>query len=102
LKSIYLIQSIETGCYKIGTSKNPNKRIEKLQTGNSSKLKIIFTFKSDLATQIEKILHRKYSHLKRHGEWFELSLNEELTFIKDCEYFEKNLNILKENENFFS
>ena len=98
---IYLIQSLEDGYYKIGKSKNPNKRINQLQTGNSSELKLITIYRSDLSNKIERTLHRKYSHLKKEGEWFDLSIKEEVEFQEECKKIEDNLIILKENNNIF-
>ena len=98
---VYLIQSLENGYYKIGKSKNPNKRIEQLQTGNSSKLKLISTYQSELSNKIEGTLHRKYSYLKKEGEWFDLSIREEIVFQEECKKIEENILILKKNDNSF-
>ena len=101
VKYIYLIQSQEEGYYKIGVSKHPNKRIKELQTGNSSKLKLIESYKSDFAHQIERALQRRFSYMRKEGEWFEMSINEEVNFIINCKQIEKNINILKKNDNVF-
>ena len=101
-KYIYLIQSLNDGYYKIGTSVNPNKRIEQLQTSNSSKLKIINTYNSEFYNLIETALHNHYSHLKLNGEWFNFSINEEIEFEEKCEKFENKIKFLKEmNNNYF-
>ena len=101
IKYIYLIQSQEDGYYKIGVSKHPNKRIKQLNTGNSSELKLIESYKTDLAHQIERALQRRFSHMRKEGEWFEMSVNEEVNFIKYCKQVEDNINILKKNGNVF-
>ena len=101
MKSVYLIQSLENGYYKIGVSKNPNKRLLQLKTGNSSDLKLIYTYQSEYAYKIEKTLHNRYSHLNKEGEWFDLTLKEEILFIINCQKIEKNINILKKNNNAF-
>jgi len=101
MKHIYLIQSQEDGYYKIGVSKHPNKRVKQLQTGNSSELKLIESYESEYAIKIERSLHHKYSYLKKEGEWFDLSLNEEIAFLTDCKQIEENINILKKNGNVF-
>lgn len=101
MKYIYLIQSLEEGYYKIGVSKHPNKRITELNTGNSSPLKLIETYKSEFANQIEKTLQRKYHHLKKNGEWFNISVSIEITFIEECKFIEENLKFLKNNGNVF-
>lgn len=101
MKYIYLIQSQEEGYYKIGTSKYPNKRLLQLQTGNSAQLKLIETYESEHASQIERALHRRYCHFHKNGEWFDLSLGEEMSFIKDCQKIEENIEFLKKNNNVF-
>ena len=101
MKYIYLIQSTNEGYYKIGVSKDPNKRLKQLKTGNSSPLKLINSYKTDIANKIEKILHRKYSHLSMEGEWFDLSISEEVKFIDECEKIENNIMFLKNNGNSF-
>ena len=101
MKYIYLIQSLEDGYYKIGISKHPQKRIEQLKTGNASELKLVYTYQTEYANKIENTLQRRYSHLNKNGEWFNLSLNEEVNFISDCKKIEENINILKKNGNIF-
>ena len=44
---LYIIQSDVSGNIKIGRSKDPQKRLKQLQTGNPNKLKLIAEFKSD-------------------------------------------------------
>ena len=101
MKSVYLIQSLEDGHYKIGVSKHPNKRIKQLNTGNSSELKLVEVYQSELAYQIEKILQRRYSYLKKEGEWFDMSISNEATFLKECLEIEDNLILLKKSGNVF-
>lgn len=96
-KYIYLIQSLESSYYKIGVSKHPKQRLNELQTGNSSKLKLIEVYQSDIAHQIEKTLHRRYSHLKKEGEWFELAIDNEVSFLQECMKIEENIGFLKKN-----
>lgn len=92
---------MEDGYYKIGISKNPINRLKQLQTGNSSQLKLIESYYSDYANNIEKALQRRYSYLNKEGEWFDLSLTNEISFIDECERIEKSIIILKENNNLF-
>lgn len=101
MKKIYLIQSLEEGYYKIGVSKNPEKRLKQLQTGNSSELKLIHSYSSEYANKIEKTLHNMLSHCKKEGEWFDMSLPDALSFDVQCERIEKNIMILKESGNVF-
>ena len=101
MKYIYLIQSLEEGYYKIGVSKNPQRRIKELQTGNSSPLKLVETYQSEYADKIERTLQRRYSHLNKEGEWFDMSIQEEVMFVKNCKAIEENLIFLKKNDNVF-
>jgi|JFJP01.1.fsa_nt_gi predicted GIY-YIG superfamily endonuclease len=101
MKYIYLIQSLEEGYYKIGVSKNPTKRLQQLQTGNSSVLKLIDTYKTEHADIVEKALQRGYKHLHKEGEWFNLSLEEEQGFNKNCKRIEDNIIFLRKNNNVF-
>ena len=101
MKYVYLIQSLEEGYYKIGVSKHPQKRIEQLSTGNSSKLKLIETYQTEFADKIERTLQRRYSHLNKNGEWFDMSIVEEVKFKEECQKIEKTLKFLKENNNVF-
>jgi len=101
MKSVYLIQSLEDSRYKIGVSKHPKKRVLQLQTGNSSKLKLVETYQSELAHQIERTLQRRYSYLKKEGEWFDMSISNEVSFLKECQQIEKTMILLKENGNVF-
>ena len=101
MKYIYLIQSLEDSYYKIGVSKHPKKRIKELQTGNSSELKLVDTYQSEFAHQIEKTLQRRYSHLQKEGEWFDMSISNEVSFRKECQLIEENLVLLKKSGNVF-
>lgn len=101
MNKIYLIKSIEDSVYKIGVSKNPNKRLKQHQTGNSSPLVLLFQYETVLSYEIERILHRRYSHFKKEGEWFDLSIKEEVQFISECIRIEKSINDLKIDGNVF-
>lgn len=101
MNSVYLILSSDDNTYKIGVSKHPKKRLLALQTGNPSKLKLITSFDSDFAFKIETVLHRRYSFLRKEGEWFELSLENENEFIDECKKLEENFIYLKSSGNVF-
>lgn len=63
---------------KIGYSKNPNKRIKQLNTGNAKKLMLIGYMNGD--KNKEKELHCQFSQDRSNGEWFSPS-DELLDFI---------------------
>ena len=64
----YLIKNKRNGLYKIGRSKNIKQREKTLQS-EEPEISVIKTFDSD----IESILHSKYSDYRVRGEWFKLS-----------------------------
>lgn len=69
---LYIIQSSNNGCFKVGRSSNPKKRLQQLQTGNPYKLKIILVLE-DMG-RIEKSVHSFITlnaRKKCKGEWFE-------------------------------
>jgi hypothetical protein len=101
MKYVYLIQSLEDGYYKIGVSKSPVHRLYALQTGNSSELKLIETYQSEHAHRIEKTLQRHFSYLRKEGEWFDMGISHESSFLTECKRIERNFNILKESGNVF-
>ena len=98
---IYLIKNSEDCTYKIGVAKDPRKRLKEIQTGNSSELLIVDMYQTENSFKIEKILHRRYSHLHKHGEWFSLSLIEQFNFLDDCKKIEEGIAILRESGNTF-
>ena len=68
MQKLYIIRSGETQLFKIGISKDPDKRLKQLQTGNPNLLKIYFTFQINnkyqnvKAVNIETTLHN-FLHL---------------------------------------
>jgi predicted GIY-YIG superfamily endonuclease len=101
MKYVYLIQSLEDSYYKIGVSVHPKQRLKELQTGNSSPLVLIETYQSEFAHKIERTLQRRYSHLKKEGEWFEMSISNEVSFLQECRVIDETLKMLKKNNNVF-
>ncbi len=72
---IYIIWDGEN--YKIGRSKNPQKRLKALQTGSPKRLKLlkIFDYQSRTKTNeiiIERRIHffLKMQKVRHNGEWF--------------------------------
>ena len=89
---IYLIESYsehET-IYKIGFSKDPDKRIKELKTGNPSKLSILYRFPTTHKRKIETSLHNLYSHKRKDGEWFDLNSVDVDKFEERCRILEKS------------
>jgi len=94
---LYFIQSDKTGMIKIGRSKNPQKRLCQLQTGNPNKLKLIASFKG--MGWKEKILHERLSRYRLEGEWFSYdavgnipdNLYEQIEFGSFDDWWEKDI-----------
>ena len=79
--------------YKIGVSKNPDKRLKNLKTGNSNNLSIKQLYKTNqkYVYKIETILHRIHENKKIAGEWFLLNDNDVENFLLECIKIEKDL-----------
>lgn len=99
MKKVYLLRT--NNQYKIGIAKDVNKRIRQLQTGNSLEIELISAYESPYAQKIEKTLHNRYSYVKEIGEWFTLSVLEEVNFIEECKRIENNIKTLIECGNEF-
>lgn len=78
---VYLFHEVGTNCYKIGMSKNPDKRLSGLKTSHSAEIVKIWDIEtSDMAT-LEVELHNKFREKRIRGEWFNLS-HEDVDYIK--------------------
>lgn len=101
---VYLIYDIFNNAYKIGVTKDINKRMKTLQTGNVSPLKLVWDFKTDYPYRLEGMLHKRLQNWREHNEWFGLpesivdefpelceQLNSIIISLKDNPYFSKNL-----------
>jgi len=65
---VYFIQAYADGLIKIGFSNDPYKRLAILQCGSPVPLRLIATIAADIS--LESALHKKFKHLRQHGEWF--------------------------------
>lgn len=99
---VYLLADIDREkTYKIGVTRGDiNKRIKKLQTGNSGEIYVVKYFKTKIPFFIEKHLHFKYFKENIRNEWFKLDDEEVFKFTKHCEDIEEIYNIMKDNEFF--
>lgn len=76
---IYFIQATDgTGPIKIGVAIYPQRRLIDLQAGCPVILKIIKTIEGEQSQEL--LLHKKFAHLRLHGEWFSPA-EELLSFI---------------------
>lgn len=97
MKQVYLLKSDYTGYYKIGVSKDTVKRVKQLLTGSSENISIIFTFNTEIPYKVETVLHNLFELQKINREWYNLSLEDEISFPALCEKTEKNLKIILED-----
>lgn len=102
---VYLIGEMDNkGRYKIGSTKakDVNKRLEQLQTGNSSELFIKESYETEHPFKLEKMLHNHFKSSNLIGEWFELSESDTEAFKRVCEEKEKIISSLKDNPFYFN
>lgn len=77
---VYIISN-DLGYIKVGVSKNPERRVKQLQTGNEHKLTLLFKEEFNCTRshllRIEKDLHKQLRSIstKCIGEWFFLDEN---------------------------
>lgn len=106
---IYLIKAQEIYLYKIGITKNVDRRLKQLQTGCPFKLEVVEVYEANnFVTKIENILHRSFSCYQKssdlydlQGEWFDLPNSIISNFKKICKENEDSLLFLKEQKNPF-
>ena len=101
---IYLINELDTKNYKIGVTKS--KHIEyrklKLQTGNPKELFVCKHFETKQPYKLERMLHNHYFKTRLVGEWFKMEDDEALCFITVCEKYQKMIDYLLENNEFYN
>jgi hypothetical protein len=68
---VYFIEAVGTGRVKIGFTTDLTTRLHKLQTASAVPLCVVRTV--DGTKQLEAALHRKWTHHRLGGEWFDLS-----------------------------
>ena len=86
---VYIIKNPFTNFIKIGISKHVEKRVKELETGAGCPLELVY--KSMLCTnsfEIETILHKRYKHLNKFKEWFEITNIQEV-----IDYIENNVKV---------
>jgi hypothetical protein len=68
---LYFIKMSMTDIIKIGISKNIEKRLSGIQTGNPYELEVLNKFKCS-NSGLEKLVHKLYKLNRIKGEWFSL------------------------------
>lgn len=73
---VYVMNQVGSNIYKIGYSKNPQKRLTRISSGSSKKIKIISVYPQvghEQAEKSEKYLHDLFHKKRLFGEWFRLN-----------------------------
>lgn len=83
--------------YKIGISKDPETRLESLQTGNGDELELVFTFETKYDFKLETSLHNSYKSHRTIGEWFQFTPLELEEVKKRCVIVESTFKALEES-----
>ena len=83
---VYLLCDIgKDNTFKIGVTRGSiEKRIKKLQTGNSSEIFMVSYQECKHPFFVEKWMHLKYFGKKVMNEWFELNIENTTHFKEDC------------------
>lgn len=97
--TVYLLgDRNQDGIYKIGVTRGSvEKRVKRLQTGNSGEIYVVNSFVSKYPFFIESSLHRKYNGSKVLNEWFDLDKDEVDGFLNMCLSIENMAETLKDN-----
>ena len=83
-KGYVYLAAADNGTYKIGLSKEPLRRIEKLGVTLPYALEVAHLFPTDDMYTSENILHERFSDKRLDGEWFELDADD-VELIKSIE-----------------
>ena len=67
---VYAIKEADTGNVKIGISTNPYRRLQQLQTGNSSRLELVAMKEAVNWYEDEQAAHLANKQYHIHNEWF--------------------------------
>lgn len=79
---VYFARSTVGGPIKIGTARDPEQRLKELQACCPFPLVFLHVVPGG-GRKLERSLHKRFKHLRLHGEWFETS--EELTrYVADA------------------
>lgn len=96
---VYLLgDSGQDNAFKIGVTRGSiEKRIKKLQTGNGESIYLADYYETERPFLIEKMMHLKYIGNRKRDEWFELDVENIVSFKEDCKRFEENFDAISDN-----
>lgn len=69
---------------KIGISKDVNRRLKSLQTGNPEILNIHHTIQIEPSRVrlLERMIHKEFSYMRLKGEWFDMTPEKAVNLVK--------------------
>lgn len=82
-EGIYILNATNTNRYKIGITKDFNKRLSNLQTGSPFMFEIEAFYSTNKSRMIERLMHALLKNKNVGGEWFELTEEE----LRDVDQF---------------
>lgn len=98
---VYLIYDEEQDAYKIGVTRSKDsKRLNALQTGNASGLRVIHIYECEYPFRLETMLHKRYINNCIKNEWFNLNDHEVIYFKDTCNHLNQTIQIMKSNPYF--
>ena len=83
---IYFIEDLKANAVKIGRTNDLIKRVQTLQTGNSHKIRCLYTIEAP--DYFEQHIHSICTKYHKQGEWFRL---EAITHLLKHPWFKKNM-----------
>jgi len=84
--------------YKIGVTRGDvEKRMKKLQTGNSGEIYLVDKYQTEHPFMMEKMLHTRFCNDRVLNEWFELNHDDVVKFKEHCKSIEEIIESLKDN-----
>ncbi len=81
---VYVLASDTSGPVKIGISSDPDRRVRQLQTGHADPLTVLHrepVGDAARAKAFETLIHRNVSHLRKRGEWFDMTAEQAIRQI---------------------
>ncbi len=75
-QGVYIIETRDSELYKIGITKDINKRLSQLQTSNPYEFYLIDFYVTTKSRELEKLLHKKFQLKRYKREWFKLNQKE--------------------------
>lgn len=99
MTNIYFLQNNDT--VKIGRSKDVQKRVGELQTGNHNSLKLIYVIE-DVSESFEKYVHDVCFKYHVNGEWFGIdAVHHLLAHPWFCEHMKAQKEVPQRSETWF-